>query len=328
MSMEMTTLPLATARRSLLVALLLPLFLTACGGGGGDNEAAPVEPVIADTPAPPANQAPLPPPTAPDDPDPQPPAVDSEPSAPVQGPSLPDNDVPPPAPAPVDDSAPPATDAPPVVVGGDSGLAPTVPVTGDNGDSGNLDGLFGDDAEGSGSVDEVVVELEDPTVINDEGASDSDTDTVSPPEQDLSAETPSPPVDEPDLIDEPVNDGELATETPPATTPGDLDGLFGDGTESAAPEEQQSHSSSRELRWELPSQRVDGTQLSRQEVKSIELWGGRSEQQLQRWATLPPATQSYSLAETPSGLYRFTLVTVDQDGLRSDPSAPVIRDLR
>ncbi|MBQ1783447.1 MAG: hypothetical protein II007_07330 [Gammaproteobacteria bacterium] len=173
---------------------------------------------------------------------------------------------------------------------GDFGPVPGAPA------SDNLDELFGDETAGSRRDEEEVVDLEEPLVIGG--------DPISDPEPELIAENPTTP------------------------TPGDLDGLFGDGTESAGIDQDQNHSSSRELRWELPSQRVDGSQLSRQEVKAIELWGGRSEQQLQRWATLPPASQSFSLAETANGLYHFTLVTVDQDGLRSDPSAPVIRDLR
>lgn len=185
-------------------------------------------------------------------------------------------------------------------------------------DSDNLDELFGDDVTGGEPIEEVVIDVEQSPAI--------DGDPVSDPE--LIAETPLEPIDEPSVIDEPVTEGELVSETPPAATPGDLDGLFGDGTELATTDALQNQVSPRELRWELPSQRVDGSQLSRQEVKAIELWGGPANQQLQKWATLAPSTQYYNLSQAPKGVYRFALVTVDQDGLRSDPSAPVIRDLR
>lgn len=299
MSMDNTTLPLVTARGRFMVALMLSLALTACGSGGGEQQAAA-----------PVDQS-----------------GGGGVTSPVEQPGAADDGLPvtvDPAPAP--DLLPDDVVVDTPVVGGgadgvpsspeqgsgvvveapqpgegdqseaDSGEGSIVVVVPTPGDQSPADELFGND---DNALDDGLGELGD---VSDVGGADGDSGDIDG-----------------GAVDQPVT-GEIV-----ADDSNELDSLFG-----GAPSEPGSgiSSPSRELRWLLPSERMDGSQLARNELQAFELWGAASDKPLEKWATLHPATKSYSLAKIPSGRYRFALVTVDRDGLRSDLSTVVVREFQ
>lgn len=87
-------------------------------------------------------------------------------------------------------------------------------------------------------------------------------------------------------------------------------------------------STSREVRWRQPDERVDGTDISLQELKAYEIWIARGDAELRRVAVVTPSRQYYSLRQLPAGYYRLALVAVDYQGLKSDLSAVSVRQLR
>lgn len=342
MSTIITTLPLGTARRRLLATLLLSLALTACGGGSAEQPSLPAEPVTPDSTAIDGGQTAVGAEQPVDElvnttPDDSSSAVGGQaaagdPSSAGGGPAMPGGGTDtgntvaeevaqlPVGDSGVDDVSSPVIDAVPQHP---TDIVEDAPAAGEvvAGEPGDVDQLFGDDDDQAASIDDG-----QSTVVVDDASSDAGEELVTDSDDLPLVNDQS----QSEVADGVVTDDGLIAEQQQLVeaSAGDLDGLFGDGSELMSTQAVQNQPSLRELRWVLPSQRVDGSRLSRQEVKAIELWGGFTNHQLRKWATLAPTTQYYNLSSAPRGLYRFALVTIDQDGLRSDMSGAVIRDLR
>lgn len=74
------------------------------------------------------------------------------------------------------------------------------------------------------------------------------------------------------------------------------------------------------IRWQLPSLRVDGTELPTQEIAEIEIWYSENSDEPQLLTTVDGDTTSYVPDELAPGSYQLFLTVVDMDFLRSDAS--------
>ncbi len=76
------------------------------------------------------------------------------------------------------------------------------------------------------------------------------------------------------------------------------------------------------LEWQLPQARMDGPPLDAAEIAEIEIWYQQEGDDEARLLTLVAGDVTrYVPDELAAGRYRFHLVAIDMDLLRSEPSA-------
>lgn len=77
------------------------------------------------------------------------------------------------------------------------------------------------------------------------------------------------------------------------------------------------------LEWQLPQTRMDGTPLDAVEIAEIEIWYQQEgDDQPQLLTQVAGDVTRYVPDELNAGRYRFHLVAIDMNWLRSDPSVP------
>lgn len=100
------------------------------------------------------------------------------------------------------------------------------------------------------------------------------------------------------------------------------------GQPKSASKNEQKASGARELTWNAPGTREDGSALRPGQIAGFRIYFRLRHQQAQQVIAIEsPTITRYSLDGLPAGAYEFSITTIDVDGRESRPSAPVVADV-